>query len=245
MRAKMSVLLLILVFAMAPAVMAQGGGAITLDEWVEGTLTESDYEHVYTFEGTAGQFVMVEMNTINESWDLDPALVLRDPTGLVIASNDDFISLDSMIAISLPSDGEYTVLATRSGGATGSGGGDYQVRVSNVELLAPGVTVEATIYANYDKDVPTTYFLRPEVDGTWVVTFGQPEGELRASLSMVTLSDSYSVFDLQDTSGVRSCTLNVDVVAGEVYTLTVQQSYWSYVYEDISIPVTVSINTVE
>ncbi|MFB6074009.1 MAG: PPC domain-containing protein [Haloarculaceae archaeon] len=64
------------------------------------------YEPV-TFEGSAGDRVTVDMTS-----DGDPYLLLLAPNGTVLAENDDARGLDSRITATLPTDGEYTIVAT-------------------------------------------------------------------------------------------------------------------------------------
>lgn len=79
-------------------------------------------EDTYRFEGTANQRITIVLN----SGDFDPVLTLQDAEGNEIASNDDFGgSLNSTLIVSLPSDGEYQVVATSFDGQ----GGDYDLIV--------------------------------------------------------------------------------------------------------------------
>ena len=65
-----------------------------------------NYEPV-TFDGAAGDNVTVEMTSEDDTY-----LILLGPDGTVIAENDDYQGLDSRIQTTLPSDGEYTIIAT-------------------------------------------------------------------------------------------------------------------------------------
>ncbi|MBN1201068.1 MAG: PPC domain-containing protein [Anaerolineae bacterium] len=221
---------------------AQGGEALELGQWVEGELTEAEYEVFYTFEGTAGTVLVFEMYAT--TYDLDPVLILRDPSGVAIAQNDDFSGLDSMLILELPADGEYTILATRSGGSTGSSFGPYRLRASEASVLEVGGSVEATVYADYEKDMPNLFVVKPEATGTYAFSFEQPEGDLRAMFRLSNAEDDMLVFELTETAGVRTGTLNTDLEGGMVYVLTVRQSFMSFVMEDISIQVTVSLDEV-
>lgn len=63
--------------------------------------------HNWLFSGEAGQQVTIR---VNGRGDTDPRAKLIDPNGNVIAEDDDGGSgLDSLILITLPSDGTYTV----------------------------------------------------------------------------------------------------------------------------------------
>src|SRR5574337_1217495 len=98
------------------AVAAQDKTPIEFGQWVEGTLSDATYEAKYTFSGTKGQIILVEMIPKPGTYDLDPALVLRNSDGDIIGQNDDFSYPLSVVVAELASDDTFTVLATRSGG---------------------------------------------------------------------------------------------------------------------------------
>ncbi|MBN1965036.1 MAG: hypothetical protein JW910_10330, partial [Anaerolineae bacterium] len=62
-----------------------------------------------------------------------------------------------------------------------------------------------------------------------------------ASIRINSWPESDSVLYLQDTSGSRSGTLNIDLEAGAFYVVSVQQSLYSFVWDDISIQVVISL----
>ena len=98
---------------------ASNGGAISLNERVTGTLTETDSHVYYTFEGETGQVVTVTL----ESNDFDAYLTLLRPDGDTIATDDDSAgNLNARIAnFSLPESGTYTLVVSGSSGfSTGS-----------------------------------------------------------------------------------------------------------------------------
>lgn len=76
----------------------------------------------YTFEGTAGQAVAIQL----ESADFDTLLILQDPSGSELESNDDYGgTLNSTIIVTLPESGQYTVIASSFSGQ----GGTYDLSV--------------------------------------------------------------------------------------------------------------------
>ncbi|HEY9627745.1 MAG TPA: trypsin-like peptidase domain-containing protein [Coleofasciculaceae cyanobacterium] len=113
-----------------------GGGQtaqkITLNSSIEGKLdrtsgtlsSDNSYYNAYTFEGRAGQRVVVEMS----SSDLDSYLILLSADGTDLAQDDDSGGgSNSKLEIALPADGTYTILANAYGsGQTGS----YSLRVA-------------------------------------------------------------------------------------------------------------------
>ncbi len=111
-------LVLILLLLLTLPVLAQDGESINFGDRVEGELTESATESLYTFEGEQGQLVTITLL----SDQFDAFLRLRDAEGSEVASNDDGAgSLNSRIGpFPLPANGDYTIVATSlSGSATG------------------------------------------------------------------------------------------------------------------------------
>ena len=88
---------------------------------------------LYTFQGTAGQAVRIEMS----STTVDTILVLFDQNAQEVAENDDFgAGTDSRIDVTLPSTGLYVVVAGQYERANGT----YTIRVSGAGCGGGGQT---------------------------------------------------------------------------------------------------------
>lgn len=100
------------------------------NETIGGTITDNLAAHVYTFNGSAGQYVALEMRGVGG--DVYPRLTLYDPLGLPMALDSE--SGGERIAVIqnvlLPQDGLYTVQAA----ANVPGG--YSVRLLQYDMLA-------------------------------------------------------------------------------------------------------------
>lgn len=91
-----------------------------------GNITAENKYFLYTFQGTAGQTVNINMRRTQGS--LDTNLFLISPSGFEVANNDDFRpgeTTDSAITdFTLPESGQYVIIATHFatiyGGTTGS-----------------------------------------------------------------------------------------------------------------------------
>jgi serine/threonine protein kinase len=100
--------------------------SVNIGDEISGNIADTIPGAYYAFEASAGQQVVIELRTTGG--DLDPNLLLLGPDGLLIAENDDIepgVQRDSRLEITLPSDGIYTVVATRydpytAGGSSGS-----------------------------------------------------------------------------------------------------------------------------
>lgn len=109
---------------------AHGGGTLAYGQTMRGTLNNRYPVHHWTFEGRAGDHVIITMIDASKSGLLDPELSLKDSEGKEIAANDDVGDIrpegmavrDARIDFVLPSDGVYTIDAGRFGGR-----GDYSL----------------------------------------------------------------------------------------------------------------------
>jgi hypothetical protein len=90
-------------------------------------------------------------------------IILLDPSGALLASNDDRATgiKDSTLAYEVPRDGRYTVIATRSGEASGATTGDYLLKVDRRQ---PGSGPGATPGSPGPTIIPIRY--GSTVDGT-------------------------------------------------------------------------------
>lgn len=229
-----------------PTANAQGSGELVLGEWAEGEITADDIEHTYTFQGNAGNVVLVEMYRNPGDFGLDPELELLGTGGGTLAENDDFVVLGAVIVAELPADGEYTVLARRSGGEDGSSEGAYILRASIVEPIGPGASLTATIHGADEQEIPNLWVLTTDRATTWSISFAHEGGELYPSIQLSSwtgdIFDDTVVFELGETAGALSGTLNVSLEPDTFYVLTVQKALFAFVFEDITSDVLIEIN---
>lgn len=224
---------------------AQDKTPIEFGEYVEGEISNKDYEFKYTFEGEKGQLISVEMLPTPGTYDLDPYIILRDSDGDVIAENDDFGYPLSLVVAELPANETYTILATRSSGSTGSSEGGYWLRVNKVEPVTSGAKLEATITSDSEKETPNYYILRPEKSGPVTIGFSQDVNELFASVKVSTWNLDFggedTVAELGNTARVSQASLTVDLEADTFYVLRVERSFSSYSFdvEEATVQVTV------
>lgn len=121
-------------------------------ERVVGSLTEGASAHLYTFNGTAGQFITIEMARL--SGTVDPIITLYGPDGNGIAMDDNSGGGRTALLqnIILPIDGIYTIQAEGDGFF-----GDYQLSLVLSDLYRP-VTPGAIIALT---PIPTTVLAQP------------------------------------------------------------------------------------
>jgi hypothetical protein len=211
---------------------AMAQDAIELGQEIEGEITNRDYEFEYTFSGSEGQLISIEMKPAADS-QLDPEVFLYDSENELLAVNDDFSYPTSLILISLPADGEYTVVASRNDGRSGSSEGEYVLTVSEPEAMELGADYEATYTTDYS--VSTVFLLAPTEDGPVTLTYVQDVSELYARISVSTAPDwsedpEYGYYsEVMSVSSAISekGSLSLNVEAGMVYLVEVELGGYS------------------
>lgn len=135
---------------------------ITYNETVTGTIIPEDTGQRYIFSGLANDIIRISMTSTGGG--LDPLVRVLDADENVIGENDDIVAgqnRDSLLQLTLPEDGEYTILATHfiPTDGTPASSGTYELTLSYVDPAAaginptvqpiqPGVTVTNTVSAD-------------------------------------------------------------------------------------------------
>ncbi|GAB4546869.1 MAG: hypothetical protein OHK0023_07190 [Anaerolineae bacterium] len=177
---------------------AQGENQITYGQTIEGRLTDESFRVIYAFRGSAGEIIEARMRALDGT--LDPTLILLDAQNTLIAQDDDAGDgyNAALIAITLPSDGLYFLVATRFGGANGITLGRYSLTLNRVGIAAdPRLAQDATELeygANSVNELDNETFER-------IYTFGALRGDI-LTITMERISgDLDSVIILADAEG--------------------------------------------
>ncbi len=131
-------LLLLLIVPLTAFAQAQAdpadGGEISVGDSIDGELTTDEPAIAYTIEGEAGQSLTILLTA--EAFDC--YLTLLDEEDNEIAFNDDGAgNLDSLINVTLPTDGTYTIVAqsySYRNGSSSPGTGDFTLSVDEVQV---------------------------------------------------------------------------------------------------------------
>ncbi len=156
--------LLLLGFAMIfPAKAQDNAQVITVDDTVTGEITDEAFEQFYTFEGTAGDIILISMSATGQG--LDSYLKLLDANGNELYNNDDGgLGLNSLIGpYTIPETATYTIVATRYMQANGGSSGTYELTITMAELNT--ITAGETVTYVLDEEQPLVYFSYEAVEG--------------------------------------------------------------------------------
>lgn len=136
---------------------------IVYGDTATGTITNTVYEYRYLFEAQAGDVVSIFMRATDRQQGLDGYLTILAPNGAQLVVNDDFNSLqgyDPGIAdYAIPTNGIYTIVASRFNGVAGTSVGDFELTLMVAEATI--VTPEPTELADFT-EIPIAYGDRAE-----------------------------------------------------------------------------------
>ncbi len=148
-----TVLFVCQIFAATLLATAQDGTHLHYGDSVSGHLSATAAEQTWRFSGNAGDWILLDMRASGDG-DLDTFLILLDPLGNTLASDDDSgEGTNSRLGpLKLPADGEYTVLAQRFDGA-----GAYWLTLLNLALL-PAVAPQKPLIGTLSDEHPADFF---------------------------------------------------------------------------------------
>ncbi len=131
---------------------------VSYNNQYKGTITDYKPLDFYHFSGKTGELVTISMSAANSA--LNAYLILMDSDLNELASNDDVTtSPDARITqFRLPKDGDYLILATRSGLADGTTTGAYDLAITAGEIALTTGAFTATL--KWDGSADLNLFVR-------------------------------------------------------------------------------------
>lgn len=222
-------LFLITLFILIVPLSAQAQGRLTPLEYgstTPGEISNVNFEQIYTFEGQADDVVIIELKR-SEVATFDPYLYLTTLQNELIASNDDYLNLDSRIVARLPVDGTYQIIATRTGGRTGSGEGAYRLSLNKAQANAINTTIEGRAVPG--EASPVHVFI-PETAGIYTITYRMVSGNYFPSLKLQQIVENNNYMEEIGLIGGRTLhggSLTMEFELGIIYVMSVEQSYYT------------------
>jgi hypothetical protein len=206
------------------------GGAqttpIKYGDVVRGALSNKNYQITYTFKGKKDDTVVISYIS---DYGADKSLfgrvlsvtqgktVLIDPTNSI-----------GRAFLTLPSDGDYTVIAGRTDGKKGTEEGAFILRLINVQPLEDGTAVtqkisHADVTANTSID--DYYLLQP--NGAFTVKYELTDGEERPSIDIDKVYDDGGLSTVASMSGsiLDNGVLGITPDKGSTYLVHINDFY--------------------
>lgn len=199
---------------------------------VSGEITNSDFEHLYYFEGTAGDVVVISLSQANEVDGLDPYLYLTTEDNELLAQNDDGGSLNARIVYRIQEDGIYQIVATRLGDRTGTTTGEFVLDLEQPPVAETDTVIEGTLL---DRTVVNSHVIVPEEDGIYTITYKHITGNYYPNIMIQTLAAEdyyYQEVGILTAPQLLGGSLTVELIADQVYIVTTQENYYDYDYSN-------------
>lgn len=187
--------LFLLATAIAPALtLAQDGGLIVYGQVVTGQITSDVYEVRYTFQGTAGDTILISMSALDESTTgprLDSYLELLGINGESLYTDDDSGgNLNSLLGpVTLQETGVYTVIATRFQRASGTSTGQFELVVNQAQLTP--VALDTPVTATLNDEQPRAFFTYSSSGSEVLALSGSSQGDSAYTINVRTTAGGY------------------------------------------------------
>jgi hypothetical protein len=224
---------------------------IAYGDEIEGEITADQFELDYVFMGNEGDLVMIQMLPTSNTSQLDPKLQLKSDTGEILVENDDFIYPSAVLITSLPAEGEYTITATRFDGQDGDTEGGYTLRLTLVEPLTLGETIDTQILADSESSfVPELIVLHPEDDLNVRVSMEVAEGDIFAALVIMTPDiESYTGYttlvNFDPNVPIYNLSLELELNSGQIYVIYTETAFASFSPDAAPLDVSFTFEEVE
>jgi len=163
-------------FALVTTVRAQGNPNINYGQTLSGKITDDAFRAVYTFQGSRGEIVNIQVQ--RTQGNLDPLVVLMDAQNTIVARSDS-TGLNAILTlnnITLPQSGVYYLVVTRFGQDRGMTTGSYSLTLQRVGIATdPRIEAGGAIPIKYGDNV-----VREVGDQAYeqLYTFGALRGDL-------------------------------------------------------------------
>lgn len=214
-------ILSILLSAYPVATLAQGDSQkLVYGDDVNGEISTQNFEITYTFDGLAGDIVMITMNAENTD-QLDPYLYLLSGAGDILLQNDDSFGLNSRLIVNLPADDSYQIIATRRSGRSGNDKGKFSLSLDKVESIELDHLIEGQAIAGEN---PMLYIFISPITSRYVLYYKHLDGLYFPNIAVSKFSTEYAYTDsIASISGqkVYEGHITIELEADTVYFIAI------------------------
>ncbi|MCC7451081.1 MAG: hypothetical protein IT324_26945 [Anaerolineae bacterium] len=175
--------LLFILVAALPVVQAQGDtNTIEYGKTVKGEITNEAFEVSYKFAGEAQDVVVIRMERDGTTGGIgSPDVILLDSKNKIVA--DSTRISEAILALELPAQDTYTVIATRQGGRTGKSVGKFALSLIKPEKLIPDTPTKGKISVAPDTESVENFYV---LDGgaPFKIAFERQGGKVTPSVTV-------------------------------------------------------------
>ncbi|HLA42945.1 MAG TPA: hypothetical protein VJZ27_05890 [Aggregatilineales bacterium] len=236
-------LIVALAIPVIATVQAQGAATIEYGQVVTGTISNEQFEVPYTFQGTQGDVIIIQLSPVDILADLDqPAVILLDSNSGMLTSSDSFGTVT--LAARLPADGAYTILATRADGRAGTSIGEFNLSLMRPPVLESGSQVEGSATSTGG-----TFFVY-ESGASFLISYNKTSGDFSPQLLVNRIGSSNELEEVASLSGVgvtggQIAIAGTGSVASTTYVIVFQEALFDFNFEEVSANFTLVIKASE
>lgn len=240
-RAMLLLMIGLLSLTLAP-LFAQDDDMIAYGDTVSGEVTNANFEVPFRFEGAAGDVIVVEMTDpegiLGEF--SSPAILLLGTDGLLLGSVSTSFSGEVSLVARLPSDGVYTLLASRTDGRSGTGVGAFNLTLILPEVLTLGSEAKGSL-----TDDDTRYYAYVP-DGAFELRYRKTGGDFSPTVQVNLInSGELQPVAILEGKGLSGGSLIVEPSSGALYIITLSEALFDFNFQTVTADFTLAVSPVE
>lgn len=170
--------------------------AIAYGERTTGEVTDDAFEVAYTFTGKAGDVALAraKRDFDDKETDLLSEVMIKDASGKTLAdTSKDFSFGDTIAVVTLPADGDYTIIVTRSEGKEGKTRGKFFVDLTAAEALTVDQDIEGEAVGAEEEAESKSAIYAFESADDFILSYTKNDGDLNPRLALFSVSETGSL----------------------------------------------------
>jgi hypothetical protein len=231
---------LILGLLLVTVAIAQDDNTINYGDLVTGEITNQDFELEYSFEGSEGDVAVITMLPVDPSGDLTypEILLLNEEFEVLVDTTRNISYRTARLITQLPSDGTYTIIASRTDGRAGDSVGEFTLSLIRPQELAYNEPVEASI----SSDGGISYYLVDASEPS-LLSYELLAGDYDPQLSINTINEANT--NIEEYITVNGTGLTTSILGileeGMVYVILISKPDFAYYSDEVTADFTLTL----
>jgi hypothetical protein len=225
--------MLFVTFFVAFSTVAQDESTIEYGQLVTGEITNREFEIPYTFTGKGGDVILITMSAVEALGDLNqPEIILLDGEAEIIADTSGAFNVGgALLAIQLPGDDTYTILATRNDGRAGDSVGEFTLELINPPTLVVGEPLNDTI----SSDGRDAYYVIENNTAGLVLSYQRQDGDFAPQIAVNFISDDFDLSPVSFMGGDELERGEINVPTSEdFYIVNVGEALFDFNFSEVT-----------
>lgn len=225
-------ILFMIVFSLVPVAMVNAQEPLEVGVPLAGEITNAEFEVEFTFTGTGGDVVIIDLPTLDEdgySNDLRGEVLLIDSSGSVVVDTSENYSFEVALVTQLPADDDYLIIVTREDGRAGETEGTFEIELIVPEALGMGDSTTGSA----GSETGSEYFvINSEED--FVLLYTKTAGDYDPEININVIADNNSGLDDYATAAGALNRLAMGDLAAGIYVVKIEDGFFSYYFDPVT-----------